>query len=86
MSKLLYAPDYGVPQKRSRLIFVGIKDREFEFDSIKKTHGPEMDKPYVTIKEAIGDLPSLKPKESKNTYKSEPFSAYQSLMRMNFVL
>lgn len=82
-SKLLYAPDYGVPQKRSRLVFVGIKGSEFNFEDIIKTHGPETDKPYVTIKEAIGDLASLKPKESKKKYKSEPFSDYQKLMRMN---
>jgi DNA (cytosine-5)-methyltransferase 1 len=82
-SKLLYAPDYGVPQKRSRLVFVGIKGSEFNFEDILKTHGPETDKPYVTIKEAIGDLASLKPKESKNKYKTEPFSDYQKLMRMN---
>jgi len=82
-SKLLYAPDYGVPQKRSRLIFVGIRDNEFNFDSIIKTHGPESGKPYVTIMDAIGDLPSLMPKETKIKYKTEPFSEYQKLMRVN---
>lgn len=82
-SKLLYAPDYGVPQKRTRLVFVGIKGIEFNFDDIIKTHGPETNKPYVTIKEAIGDLASLKPKETKNKYRTEPFSDYQKLMRMN---
>ncbi len=82
-SKLLYAPDYGVPQKRSRLIFVGIKDKDFDFNLIEKTHGPETEKSYVTIKEAMGDLPSLKPKETKKKYKTEPFSEYQKLMRLN---
>jgi DNA (cytosine-5)-methyltransferase 1 len=82
-SKLLYAPDYGVPQKRSRLIFVGIRDEEFDFSLIQKTHGSETDKPYVTIKDAIGDLPSLKAKETKKKYKTEPFSEYQELMRLN---
>lgn len=82
-SKMLYAPDYGVPQKRSRLVFVGVEGEVFNFNKIKKTHGPETGIPYVTIKEAIGDLPSLKPKESKKKYKSEPFSEYQILMRLN---
>ena len=82
-SKLLYAPDYGVPQKRSRLIFVGIIDKDFDFNLIQKTHGPETDKPYVTIKDAIGDLPTLKPKETKKKYKTAPFSEYQELMRIN---
>ncbi|UTN06586.1 DNA cytosine methyltransferase [Flavobacterium bizetiae] len=82
-SKLLYAPDYGVPQKRTRLVFVGIRDNEFDFNDIIKTHGPETDKSYVTIKEAMGDLPSLKIKETKNKYKKAPFSEYQELMRIN---
>ncbi len=82
-SELLYAPDYGVPQKRSRLIFVGIKGFEFDFDKIIKTHGQTAGEPYVTIREAIGDLPSLNAKETKYRYKSEPFSDYQKLMRSN---
>ena len=82
-SKLLYAPDYGVPQKRTRLVFVGIRDAEFNFSDIIKTHGPETDKSYVTIIDAIGDLPSLKTKETKIKYEKKPFSEYQKLMRMN---
>ena len=80
-SKLLYAPDYGVPQRRKRLVFVGIKGKEFNFDDIVKTHGPDAKKPYVTIKEAIGDLPSLSNKETKTTYKCDSFSEFQKLMR-----
>lgn len=82
-SKMLFAPDYGVPQKRNRLVFVGIRDNDFDFDLIKKTHGEETEKPYVTIREAIGDLPSLKSGQSKTKYKCEPFSEYQELMREN---
>lgn len=77
-SQMLFAPDYGVPQKRQRLIFVGIRDKVFNFNDIEKTHKPEN---YVTVKEAIGDLPSLQPKESSKKYKCEPFSDYQKLMR-----
>lgn len=81
-SKLLFAPDYGVPQSRTRLVFIGIKDGgEFDFSEIKKTHGPETKKSYVTVKDAIGDLPSLKPNEVALKYKKEPFSDYQKLMR-----
>lgn len=82
-SKMLFAPDYGVPQKRNRLVFVGIRDAEFDFDKIEKTHGEETDKPYVTIGEAIGDLPSLKIGQTETKYKCEPFSEYQTLMREN---
>lgn len=80
-SKLLYAPDYGVPQKRQRLVFVGVRGKEFDFSEIKKTHGEGTDKPYVTIKEAIGDLPSLQKAETATKYKIKPFSEYQELMR-----
>lgn len=83
-SKLLFAPDYGVPQSRTRLVFIGIRGgKEFDFSEIKKTHGPEAGKPYVTIKEAIGDLPSLNPNETATKYKKEPFCDYQKLMRKN---
>ena len=80
-SRLLYAPDYGVPQKRTRLVFVGVRNKKFDFNSIIKTHGLFTDKPYTTIKEAIGDLPSLKAGEEKHIYEQEAFSDYQKLMR-----
>ncbi|MDO5639605.1 MAG: DNA cytosine methyltransferase [Neisseria sp.] len=80
-SQLLSAADYGVPQKRNRLLFVGVKGAVFDFNRILKTHGETTGRPYVTIREAIGDLPSLLPKESKEAYSSEPFSEYQQLMR-----
>ncbi|MBK8703385.1 MAG: DNA cytosine methyltransferase [Saprospiraceae bacterium] len=35
-SQMLFAPDYGVPQKRQRLIFIGIKDKVFNFNDIEK--------------------------------------------------
>ena len=81
-SQLLYAPDYGVPQKRRRLVFVGIKGYKFSFDKdMIKTHGPGTKNKYVTIKQAIGDLPSLKTGEEAFEYKQPPFSKYQKEMR-----
>ncbi|MGB3590184.1 MAG: DNA cytosine methyltransferase [Nonlabens sp.] len=80
-SKLLYAPDYGVPQKRKRLVFVGIKNADFDFAAIKKTHGSGTDQEYVTIEEAIGDLPSLTSQETKTIYSLPATSSYQKLMR-----
>ena len=82
-SKLLYAPDYGVPQKRTRLVFVGIRDAAFDFEDIIKTHGPETETKYITIKDAIGDLPTLNTKETKTKYQKKPFSDFQKLMRIN---
>jgi len=81
-SKLLNAADYGVPQRRQRLVFVGIKgDEPFNFDDIKQTHGPGKAKPYTTIKDAIGDLPALKSGEEVFSYLKEPLSEYQKFMR-----
>jgi len=56
---LLRACDYGVPQARERLFLVGIR-RDLEnvvFTYPKKTHGPDCENPFVTVKDAISDLP-----------------------------
>ena len=82
-SKLLYAADYGVPQKRTRLVFVGVRGKEFDFNDIKKTHGPGTKNPFVTVKDAISDLPRLQPDEIVEKYTKEPSSEYQRLMRKN---
>ncbi|WP_295841803.1 DNA cytosine methyltransferase [uncultured Apibacter sp.] len=81
-SKMLFAADYGVPQSRKRIVFVGIKDIEvFDFNKIVKTHGPETDNQYVTVREAIGDLPSLEPNKIATKYETNPTCDYQKLMR-----
>lgn len=81
-SSVLFAPDYGVPQRRSRLVFVGIRGKnEFDFESIVKTNGPDAKKDYVTVHEAIADLPRLKAGEEDSKYISAPFSEYQNIMR-----
>ncbi len=80
-SKILFAPDYGVPQKRQRLFFIGIKDASFDFLKIKKTHGEDLPKKYVSIKDAIGDLPILKSNQEKSKYSKVPFSDYQKWAR-----
>lgn len=57
--KLFNTADYGVPQTRERVIIVGIRnDLNSEFEWPKPTHS-ESDtglKPWLTIKDAIGDL------------------------------
>lgn len=55
--KLVNAKDYGAPQDRERVIIVGRRDdllRKYELP--EPTHG-EGRKPYVTLKDAIGDFP-----------------------------
>ena len=83
--KLLYAPDYGVPQIRKRVFFVGLKDSEKEFEFPEATVNKEN---YITCEEAICDLPSLQTPEGEiiygdeiQEYASEPVTEYQKLMR-----
>lgn len=78
--KVLYGPDYGLPQIRKRLFFVGIKgEREFVFPT--PTHTPS---DYVSCEEAIGDLHDFSQDDlGKETakYLLKPFSNYQKIMR-----
>lgn len=77
--KLLYAPDYGIPQIRKRMFFVGVLGSTvFQFP--EPTHNED---DYVTCEEAIGDLPSLKNDMGSEEvdYPIEPKSNYQKLMR-----
>lgn len=80
-SKLLFAPDYGVPQSRTRLVFVGVSGSDFDFNSIEKTHGKEAGIPYNTVRDAIGDLPCLKPNQTADIYLQAASSPYQKQMR-----
>ena len=56
--KLMNARDYGVPQIRERVILVGVRnDIDFVYSFPKPTHGELPGQlPYVTLREAIGDL------------------------------
>lgn len=78
--KILYAPDYGVPQIRKRVVFVGLLDSKSEFIYPKPICTPDN---YVTCEQAIGDLPPLIDiiGEKIQNYPSEPQSAYQKTMR-----
>lgn len=85
--KPLLAADYGVPQMRKRMFFVGVRDdickkvgSEFIFPS--PTNVPIN---YVTCKDAISDLQGREDdlgKEEDN-YIYEPKTEYQKLMRKN---
>ncbi|MBQ8558424.1 MAG: DNA cytosine methyltransferase [Tyzzerella sp.] len=66
--KLLYAPDYGIPQIRKRVFFVGLRDTDVEFEFpealVDKEH-------YITCEDAIGDLPSLQTADGEIIYGEE---------------
>ncbi|MCK9336275.1 MAG: DNA cytosine methyltransferase [Arcobacteraceae bacterium] len=88
--KLLNSADYGVPQIRERVIIIGTKlGQEFEYP--KPTHcnidnnsifNQDL-KPYLTLADAISDLPFIKSNEESFEYKSEPNNEFQRLMRKN---
>lgn len=52
--QIVYCPDYGVPQNRKRLVLLA--SRLGDIGLIAPTHTP---KNYVTVRDAIGDLPKL---------------------------
>lgn len=80
--RLLNAAEFGVPQKRSRVVFVGVRDpRGFDFDSLARTNGPSTGRPFVTVRDAIGDLPRLDSGSSKTCYDQPPQTDYQRRMR-----
>jgi len=78
---LLNAADYGVPQKRRRVFFVGVpKGTKWFFP--KKTHGIGTGKNYVTVEEAIlGDLPKLSANDSSSKYKRKPKNEFEVYIR-----
>ena len=59
--KVLNVADYGVPQIRSRIIFIGTCLRNNNIIFPAKKYTPDR---YITIKEAINDLPTLKSGEA----------------------
>ena len=68
---LLKACDYGVPQVREIIFLVAIRrdlltDVNFEYP--EKEYGPDRKYPYVTVKEALSDLPVVEMSEVKTTY------------------
>lgn len=82
-TKIVNAADYGVPQKRRRVIIVGMKGgNNFEFPA--PTHseeGVELPK-YVSVEEALGDLPLVSDDENGSViYRMKPQNAYQHRMR-----
>lgn len=76
--QILCAADYGVPQSRKRVVFVGTREGvEFVY--------PEKLTEQVTCQMALSDLPPLEDElgEEISEYATEPTNPYQELMRAN---
>jgi len=89
--KILNAADYGAPQIRERIIIIGSKLKT-DFKYPKPTHcEPERTlnlfneklSPYLTLEDAISDLPFIKSGEESFDYISAPKNEFQKTMRRN---
>lgn len=71
----VYCPDYGIPQKRRRLVLLASKYGEIHL--IPKTHSEEN---YITLRQAIGHLP---PVEAGEVCESDPLHKTTKLSPVN---
>lgn len=78
--KILCAADYGVPQMRKRLIFMGIRKDIGEPTFPNPIFTPEN---YRTCRDALSDLPGLTDTlgSEESEYISEPITEYQKYIR-----
>lgn len=84
--KILKAEEFGVPQERRRVFFIATRtDVPIIFPTA--THGPGL-LPFVTVWDAISDLPALKngEKTEQQPYGRPPQTDYQRMLRGNQVL
>lgn len=74
--KILCSADYGVPQSRRRVVFVGLKNSVFEYPAPSKTQ--------VTCEMALSDLPPLTDSIGSDSqdYQTPASNDYQRLMRL----
>lgn len=87
-SRILCAADYGVPQLRHRILFLGTRlDVPLAFPQPTHFDSDELlasANPYVTVRDALSDLPQDPPAKEKGVnaqYKTEPQNDYQRYCR-----
>jgi len=85
--ELLLAADYGVSQMRKRLFIVGCRDKRI-IPLPPATHGPVasvslFDRmwPYVTVEQAIGDLPDVTTLDARDIPNHEPTQHSPEMVR-----
>ncbi len=82
--KVLNSANYGVPQVRERVIIIGTKLKN-KFNYPKISHSNEDDNlpNFVTLSEAISDLPFINSNEESFEYFTCANNDFQKLMRKN---
>lgn len=79
--QILNAVNYGVPQQRERVILVGfLGSNPYEYPL--PTHGEGL-LPYVTLKDALGDLPVLLSGQTDNHYAGAAENDFLKFVRHN---
>lgn len=73
--RVVYCPDYGIPQTRKRLVLLA--SRWDKIDLIPPTHKKEE---YITVKDVIGNLPAL---EAGETCPTDPLHRCRSISPLN---
>ena len=76
--QILKASDFGVPQNRRRVFFVGVKSND-KFNFPKPQYGGN-GRSYITTSEAISDLPAISLNDG-TPYPKLPESTYQEEIR-----
>lgn len=81
--KILKACDYGVPQMRKRLVFIGIRKDIGSPKFPEAEFGPNKEKQYRTCRDAISDLPELTDSigTDESCYSQPAKTEFQKLMR-----
>lgn len=74
---VIRAADFGVPQLRRRVIFVGSR-AGFAFEKPKAQF---LEGEFTTVWDAIGDLPPVGPGETATRYDRPPFTRFQRSLR-----
>lgn len=81
-SHIVDASQYGVPQRRRRIMFVGVlPGMNFKWPTPTHGEGEGLLKPLNVGDALLGDLPTLDSAEESTTYAGAPKSPYQRLMR-----
>lgn len=79
-SKILDAVNFGVPQRRRRVMFIGFKKGYF-FRWPSNTHGEGLKHPVSVGDAILEDLPELNSGEQSNKYTKLPKSEYAKFLR-----